>query len=71
MCNMLNYKQYIADRLTPILVNRIGIKDSCNQCICSLIRKCKDRKFGDYQINIEQLLHKCEKCNKLWEQIDE
>lgn len=59
------YKQYIADRLIPILVNEIGTSDICNQCIYTLIKPCKNRKFGDYQINIEQLFHKCEKCVKL------
>ena len=65
--NNIDYKQYIADRLIPILVNEIGISAICNQCIYTLIKPCKNRKFGDYQINIEQLFHKCEKCVKLME----
>ena len=63
--NGIDYKQYIADRLIPILMNEIGISAICNQCIYTLIRQCKDRKFGDYQINVNQLLHKCKKCDKL------
>ena len=60
----IDYKQYIADKLTPLLVNEIGIETTCNQCICTLIKPCKNRKFGNYQINMEQLLHKCRKCGK-------
>ena len=63
--NNIDYRQYIADRFIPILVNEIGISAICNQCIYMLIRQYKDRKFGDYQININQLLHKCKKCDKL------
>ena len=57
----MDYKKHITNNL----IKSLNLNTSCHDCLYNMIRRCKDSKYGEYQLSVHQLVHKCNSCLNL------